>query len=108
MIRFTCPQCQMVLQAPPDQAGATVTCPRCKSRMRVPAPLERTEWHYIRNEQPVGPVSWAQLRQLASSGQLQPTEMVWKAGMPAWAAASSINDLFPPPRAASSPPPEEA
>jgi hypothetical protein len=38
MIRFACPQCQMVLQAAAEQARATVACPRCESQLPVPSP----------------------------------------------------------------------
>ena len=37
MIRYTCPQCKMLLQSADKQAGATVACPKCKAQMRVPA-----------------------------------------------------------------------
>ena len=47
----------------------------------------------------------AQLRHLAASGQLRPTDMVWKDGMPAWAAVDSIQNLCPARPAVSSPPP---
>ena len=36
MIRFSCPACKNVLQAADQQAGATVTCPKCNGQMRVP------------------------------------------------------------------------
>ena len=39
MIRFSCPGCQMTLQASPAQAGIIVACPRCKRQMKVPAPV---------------------------------------------------------------------
>jgi hypothetical protein len=54
-----------------------------------------SEWYYTQNgQQAPAPVSSAQLKQLASTGQLQPTDMVWKDGMPNWVPASSIKDLF--------------
>ena len=39
MIRFTCPNCKMVLQAADNQAGAMASCPKCKTQMKVPAPV---------------------------------------------------------------------
>ena len=36
MIRFSCPTCKNLLQAAPEQAGATVACPKCKTQMKVP------------------------------------------------------------------------
>src|SRR5947209_6115220 len=53
------------------------------------------EWHYTLNgQQAATPVTSAQLKQLAQSGQLQPTDMVWQDGMPNWVPASSIKGLF--------------
>jgi uncharacterized Zn-finger protein/ribosomal protein L32 len=66
---------------------------------------EAAEWYFARGGTQNGPVTWAQLRQRAASGQLQPTDMVWKNGMAAWAAAASIQHLFPPAPVATSPPP---
>jgi hypothetical protein len=80
---------QIPVSEAPDAQVATQSPPA------VPAPLERIEWHYIQNGQQIGPVSIAQLRQLASSGQLQPTDQVWKAGMPAWVAARSFYSIRP-------------
>ena len=37
MIRFTCPTCSTLHQAPDDQAGAKVSCSRCAQRLRIPA-----------------------------------------------------------------------
>ena len=55
------------------------------------------DWHFTLNGQPAdSPVSAAQLKELATGGQLQPTDMVWQEGMTGWAPASSIKGLFPP------------
>jgi hypothetical protein len=45
------------------------------------------EWYYTTNNQQQGPVSWEKLEQLASSGRLKPSDMVWKEGMTDWARA---------------------
>jgi hypothetical protein len=44
------------------------------------------------------------MQHLASSRQLLPTDVVWKAGMQKWAPASSIKGLFPNPAPAEAPP----
>src|SRR5579871_6660963 len=54
-----------------------------------------TAWYYVRNGQPVGPVSLAQLRDFAASKQLLPDSLVIQMGTEAWVPASSILDLFP-------------
>jgi hypothetical protein len=54
------------------------------------------EWHYTLNGQPAAtPVNATQLKQLATSGQLKPTDLVWQDGMLEWAPAGSIKGLFP-------------
>ena len=63
--------------------------------------MATTEWHYTINGQPaVAPVSAAQLKQLAASGQLKPTDLVWQEGMLEWAQAGSVKGLFPTPPSA--------
>src|SRR5262245_34615342 len=52
------------------------------------------EWYYTTNNQQMGPVSWDELRQLASSGLLHPTDMVWKEGMADWVKATRTDGLF--------------
>lgn len=54
------------------------------------------QWHYTKGSERHGPVSSDQLRQLAASGQLQPTDLVWKDGMAEWQKASAVKGLFPP------------
>ena len=54
-----------------------------------------SEWYYGRNGQQQGPVTSNQLKQLAQSGQLLPTDLVWKDGMSEWAKASKVKGLFP-------------
>jgi hypothetical protein len=53
------------------------------------------EWHYTLNGQPAAvPVTAAQLKQLAASGQLKPTDLVWQDGMLEWSPAASVKGLF--------------
>ena len=52
-----------------------------------------------------GPVSSKQLKQMAATGQLQPTDLVWKEGMEQWVAASSIKGLFAATTSTPPPPP---
>jgi hypothetical protein len=53
------------------------------------------EWFYTTNKQQMGPVSWDELRQLASSGLLKPNDLVWSEGMAEWVKAVRQNGLFP-------------
>jgi GYF domain 2/Domain of unknown function (DUF4234) len=55
-----------------------------------------SEWFYtVNGQQSQSSASDAQLKQMATSGQLQPGDMVWKDGMPNWVAANTIKGLFP-------------
>jgi HEAT repeat protein len=51
-------------------------------------------WYYGDGEQRHGPVSMNELRELASSGKIQPTDLVWSRGMAEWTAASEVKGLF--------------
>jgi hypothetical protein len=54
------------------------------------------EWHYTLNgQQAAAPVSATQLKLLATSGQLKPTDLVWQDGMLDWVPASALKGLFP-------------
>src|SRR6266542_3574798 len=53
------------------------------------------QWYYEANGQQMGPVEMAELQRLAVSGQLQPTDLVWKVGMHQWAPAGTTRGLFP-------------
>lgn len=55
-----------------------------------------TEWHYSKGGQQHGPVSAADLKALTKSGELLPTDMIWKEGMAEWKPAGSLKGLFPP------------
>jgi hypothetical protein len=54
-----------------------------------------TEWHYSKGGQQHSPVSAADLKALAKSGELLPTDMIWKEGMAEWKPAGSLKGLFP-------------
>jgi hypothetical protein len=51
-------------------------------------------WFYARNQQKVGPVSFAELQRLATAGQIQPTAMILQQGALQWVPASSVPELF--------------
>jgi hypothetical protein len=55
------------------------------------------EWYYAKNGQQMGPVSTEVLTRMATSGQVQPTDLVWREGMPNWAPARTVRALFPEP-----------
>ena len=53
-----------------------------------------TEWFYARGDQKQGPVSSAELGQLARSGKLLRTDLIWKEGMSQWRPAGESAKLF--------------
>jgi hypothetical protein len=52
------------------------------------------QWYYLVNGERVGPVSTTLLKELAVSGELQATDMVWRDGLPQWVSAGSIKGLI--------------
>jgi ribosomal protein L40E len=54
-----------------------------------------SQWYYARQGQRSGPVSAEQFKELASSGQILPSDSVWKKGMEKWVPAGSLKGLFP-------------
>jgi hypothetical protein len=63
-----------------------------------------SQWYYRRGGQRYGPVSDGELRQLVTTGKLQPTDLIWRAGLKTWEPASKIKGLFP--QRSSSPSPQ--
>jgi uncharacterized protein YbjQ (UPF0145 family) len=53
------------------------------------------QWYVSRGDKPVGPYTVPQLQQMAGSGQLKPSDALWKEGMQSWIPASSIPGVFP-------------
>lgn len=52
------------------------------------------EWYYTCNSEQVGPVSAADLKRLASTGQLAHSDLIWKEGWEEWKPAGAIKGLF--------------
>jgi hypothetical protein len=51
-------------------------------------------WYYASGGQQRGPVKTPQLKQLATSGELKPDDLVWCDGMANWSPASTVKGLF--------------
>ena len=56
--------------------------------------MPEVQWYYARNDQQFGPISAAELKQLADSGQLSPDDLLWREGMDSWATAINLRGLF--------------
>ena len=59
----------------------------------VPPPVPTVTYHVAVNGQAAGPYDIAALTQMAISGQFNASSLVWKAGMPAWAQAGTVDEL---------------
>ena len=68
--------------------------------------MTKSRWFYDHEGLVGGPVSVAELRQLAAGGQLLPTDKVRKDDMERWVKARAVKGLFPPPDEATEAPPE--
>jgi uncharacterized RDD family membrane protein YckC len=54
-------------------------------------------WYYsIEEGKQEGPVTTDALREMVGSGRLAAKHLVWREGMPNWAAAETVPELFPP------------
>ena len=51
-------------------------------------------WYVVKNGNRRGPFTSAQVRQMVATGELKPTDMLWKDGMANWIQASSVTELF--------------
>ena len=70
-------------QAPPMQGGAP-----------VPPPMPSAVQYMVAiNGQQYGPYNMQQMAQMAQSGQINASVLVWAQGMPQWAAAGSVPEL---------------
>lgn len=54
-----------------------------------------SNWHYARGGEKHGPITTAQLKELATTGQLSPDDLVWREDMKDWRKASTVKGLFP-------------
>ena len=51
------------------------------------------EWYYAQHGQQHGPVSAAQIKEMAASGTLRADDLIWNASMTEWVAASRVKGL---------------
>ncbi len=56
--------------------------------------MAEVQWYYARNDQPMGPVSAAELQALVEAGELKPDDLLWREGMEAWTTAVNLRELF--------------
>ncbi|MEZ6126822.1 MAG: GYF domain-containing protein [Planctomycetaceae bacterium] len=52
-------------------------------------------WYYAKGEEKIGPISSAELKQLAANGTVLPTDNVWRSDWAEWKPASTVKGLCP-------------
>lgn len=129
MVRFFCPYCTKKLKVPQEACGTSIHCKRCGQRIEVSAappaqprapasgddptlmthlpdvlPEPPTQYYYCKHGVQYGPITALELRGLVDSGALQPTDWIWKKGLPRWKPAGKARGLFPAPQTPPPPP----
>ena len=56
--------------------------------------MNPVDWYFARGNKQMGPVSAAELKRLATAGELRPEDLVWREGLTEWALARSVRGLF--------------
>lgn len=59
----------------------------------TPPPIPLPMYYMVVNGQATGPFDMNALAQMAAAGSLLAGSLVWKAGMPAWAKADTVDEL---------------
>jgi len=53
-----------------------------------------TQWYWMKDGQKRGPVDTPELKRLADTGEMKPSDRIWREGLPAWVPASRAKGLF--------------
>jgi hypothetical protein len=62
-------------------------------RRRVDPPVTREEWFCISSGKKLGPMSFENLQEKATNGELKATDRVWSSSAPKWSEAGHIHGL---------------
>lgn len=101
----------VVAQPPPPRVGvlpsqivdAIISEDRASTPAQLPRPaaprqsrmLEPANWYYARGGNRFGPMPISQLKALAESGHVQPSDLLWSDGMPGWTRADLTPAILP-------------
>jgi hypothetical protein len=97
---LTCPRCKNSFL---PLSGGVELCPNCGAEVDVGAgpgtgaaapPAEAEGWYYTKGGAQAGRVSSAELKRMAATGQLLPTDFVRKANSSKWIEAGKVRGLF--------------
>src|SRR5580704_4975442 len=70
-----------------EQVSGSRRCCACLPGARFPnrrmgsSVMAEVQWYYARDDEQLGPLPPSELRRLAASGGLAPTDLVWREGM---------------------------
>jgi len=81
------------------RAAPPAAIPTAPTVTPPPMPAGGSEWFYEHGGQQAGPITFQALRQMATSGQITPANLIWKDGMPQWTEAGRVRGLFAAPGA---------
>ena len=76
-----------------QRAVAAMESSRASTSANEPPPIPQSDWFYVAAGERRGPVGFAALRELAASGAMIGSTLVWKNGMKEWTQASAVGDI---------------
>ena len=56
--------------------------------------MSPVDWYYARDNKQKGPVSSLELKRLATAGEIEPDNLVWREGMTEWSAARNVRGKY--------------
>ncbi len=86
---------QMANAMNPQQQQAAAPAAAAPAAMAPPPLPGAVSYHVALNGQQAGPFTMEQMQAGLAAGQMQPTDMVWTAGMAGWAPANTVPALAP-------------
>jgi len=95
------PESEELRLVPESEESEESQKPEQPSQTIVPQPAhevasQAAQWYYVKNGQKLGPVTAQLLKEKALSGELLPTDYLWKFGLKDWVLAGSLPKLvFP-------------
>ncbi len=89
-VRIKC-ECGAKGSVPTSFVGRRVRCKACGKRIDVPSPKEtQSAWHYMKDNQQVGPVPESGMQELFDAGVIGAQTLVWTEPMKEWIFASNV------------------
>ncbi len=104
-MKFTCDKCNKkygIDNKKLENYGSSfkIKCQACNHIIVVTNPyskkkpiLSSKEWYLFLNNEQIGPISIDEIKEYINSGELLFSTLIWKAGMPDWQQAQSVEEL---------------